>query len=894
MSTQVAGILADPLQRPIANAVIEIRPISASMVLLPGAGITAMTNGAGEYNFILEPASYAVSVRTDGRSVWQGAILVTTTTPPSSLPELINQASMDTELPSNIREYFNSIQTAVKEDADRAQQSASSVGDQLEMAQKAASDAAESASDADEDRAGAESAYQATLIISGKFQNLDAAVTQTQQNAQQTQSDATKTSADRAAADSAAQRAEDAANSAETVNERNLRVPPSETINALPAASMRVNSVAAFDSNGASTVKKLSDFAPLDSSGKVPLANIPAAAITEVFPVSSQAAMLALQADPGDVAIINNASNPSENGSFILMGSPATAFANWKYLSDNILVQLGMGSGASKVGLQPSGDGFVLRNVADRLLDRVSVKDFGAKGDGDTDDTAAIQKAITQNKGRIYFPAGNYIVSSQLNFNQADVMIRGESRSSTSVTFTGTGTLFSGVFTDSIRFFEVSDIRVLCTTLAQATAFYFEWPENFEHGLVQRGSVRNVSIRGANEYEQGFNICFHCHQGDNINFIDCEFKGAGGSTNVTQAYNTRSSIGVQITGRYSPVEYRFIACYFGSLNKGVDIGDTAEGIYFSDCIMISVKTAVYWVTGIWSPNWPGTGGQSASGRPFLSIKSCHMHFYQYGVFTNGVVSIHQSGNVVYHNENALQNGGGFVHANATEIFTNDCETWAFNSTYYLDSIILVENVSQSTIENIRGVGAAANSLRYGVDIRNGCKNNIIKNVIRRGNTAGQLNGSITINDASGGLNSIGIRGGLFYSTGAQSVPSGPITVVNFGARDYDPEGVWSGAGGNLVVPSGVQRVRLSGAVLFDSGSTSSARELFFLKNGASAFGLGQQSVTSVSGKGTYLNVDGAVISVNAGDVLTMNVRHDDGVNRTLVANLCWAQMEIIQ
>ena len=39
--------------------------------------------------------------------------------------------------------------------------------------------------------------------------------------------------------------------------------------------------------------------------------------------------------------------------------------------------------------------------------DFVSVKDFGAKGDGSTDDYTAIQKAIDATKGILYFPLGH-------------------------------------------------------------------------------------------------------------------------------------------------------------------------------------------------------------------------------------------------------------------------------------------------------------------------------------------------------------------------------------------------------------------------------------------------------------------------------------------------------
>lgn len=56
-----------------------------------------------------------------------------------------------------------------------------------------------------------------------------------------------------------------------------------------------------------------------------------------------------------------------------------------------------------------SGTGAVLRTKIDKLKETVSVKDFGAIGDGVTDDTAAIQAALNIG-GDIYVPSGTYIV----------------------------------------------------------------------------------------------------------------------------------------------------------------------------------------------------------------------------------------------------------------------------------------------------------------------------------------------------------------------------------------------------------------------------------------------------------------------------------------------------
>ena len=53
------------------------------------------------------------------------------------------------------------------------------------------------------------------------------------------------------------------------------------------------------------------------------------------------------------------------------------------------------------------------RTVASRFQDTISVKDFGAKGDGSTNDTTAIQNALNQGAVAgvsVYLPAGTYIV----------------------------------------------------------------------------------------------------------------------------------------------------------------------------------------------------------------------------------------------------------------------------------------------------------------------------------------------------------------------------------------------------------------------------------------------------------------------------------------------------
>ncbi len=72
--------------------------------------------------------------------------------------------------------------------------------------------------------------------------------------------------------------------------------------------------------------------------------------------------------------------------------------------------QLFASSGASLVGYSPAGVGATPTSVQAKLREVVSVKDFGAVGDGVTDDTVAIQAALSSTASEIIFPPGTYRV----------------------------------------------------------------------------------------------------------------------------------------------------------------------------------------------------------------------------------------------------------------------------------------------------------------------------------------------------------------------------------------------------------------------------------------------------------------------------------------------------
>lgn len=87
---------------------------------------------------------------------------------------------------------------------------------------------------------------------------------------------------------------------------------------------------------------------------------------------------------------------------------------------------------ANAISYLHPGTGAVSRTQDTYNQDRVSVKDFGATGDGVTDDTTAVQNALVAAAGKtLYFPAGDYLITSDLSISTDYTCIMGEGSGST-------------------------------------------------------------------------------------------------------------------------------------------------------------------------------------------------------------------------------------------------------------------------------------------------------------------------------------------------------------------------------------------------------------------------------------------------------------------------------
>jgi Pectate lyase superfamily protein len=145
------------------------------------------------------------------------------------------------------------------------------------------------------------------------------------------------------------------------------------------------------------------------------------------------------------------------------------------------------------------GTGAVARTVVSKLGDIVSVKDFGAVGDGATDDTTAIQNALnyctsinTLAPFSLYFPAGNYKITAAL------VLCSGNTATITGWRITGAGRFATTItqFTNNTPIFSCAP-NLMHSTLFEHMQLNFNTLQTTANTL---GNTFNVTGTGANDW----------------------------------------------------------------------------------------------------------------------------------------------------------------------------------------------------------------------------------------------------------------------------------------------------------------------------------------------------------------------------------------------------------
>jgi len=179
---------------------------------------------------------------------------------------------------------------------------------------------------------------------------------------------------------------------------------------------------------------------------------------------------------------------PSTNGTVVKSTDGGGQFVATEAASsgDNVWALMSSTRSSSSQSNYVALGSSTVREVSSKLADQVSVKDFGAKGDGVANDTAAIQAALDSGARTVFVPDGTYNVSST-------IFIPG-STAAASVSLVGNGpnTIFNA---------QSISGPVICNYKETFTTFYnYQFLKNIRiKGTATHGVLWTCGVQGGIE-----------------------------------------------------------------------------------------------------------------------------------------------------------------------------------------------------------------------------------------------------------------------------------------------------------------------------------------------------------------------------------------------------------
>lgn len=198
----------------------------------------------------------------------------------------------------------------------------------------------------------------------------------------------------------------------------------------------------------------------------------------------------------------------------------------------------------------------------------VNVKDFGARGDGVTDDTLAIQNAINSADGQIvFFPKGTYIVSDTLLINQNANVLRGENSNGSIIEATSAlaGKPILNVSNTFMN--EISHLQFKYgTSSTNQPSVAIQIEQSVTGGYPTMNSFRNLYLVGYFEY--GIKIVSSIGWEDNNYFENIKINNCSGAgvyvSNFQQMSNDFNhimigycGIGLQTKAKHTKIDNAF-------------------------------------------------------------------------------------------------------------------------------------------------------------------------------------------------------------------------------------------------------------------------------------------------------------------------------------------------
>ena len=306
----------------------------------------------------------------------------------------------------------------------------------------------------------------------------------------------------------------------------------------------------------------LSQPIPLDAAGKATVyANAP---VDLQFNDSSGASLHSFVTANG----LNARAIEVENAGFSGLSNTGTVVAGGKTSLDAILSSLAASTGGAD-GLYQESAGATGIALSTALRDiAISVRSFQAKGDGSADDTSAIQTTINEVKrlggGVVYFPPGNYLISSPLTLTSgAGVLFVGAGQSSSMIkqinaTAAGiamTGCSGCGVRSLGLTHSSVSTAAAILVGNASSTISLADvgvTPGKFRYGLsidqTSPVSIRDCNIAGAGAAVDAASRAILLTNSTAVNISGGTYVNVAGTVFDFQALTSYSVSGAFFTG----------------------------------------------------------------------------------------------------------------------------------------------------------------------------------------------------------------------------------------------------------------------------------------------------------------------------------------------------------
>ena len=248
-----------------------------------------------------------------------------------------------------------------------------------------------------------------------------------------------------------------------------------------------------------------------------------------------------------------------------------------------------------------NGAAAVARTLANRFADVVNVKDFGAVGDGATDDFVAIQAAFNfANQKAIYFPSGIYLSSGLITSSDKSISIFGAGVPTTRIVFTTSNGGFDFLLDNQGPSlppdkFAIKDITISCTVVVSNPALKIKW-KNYQPNADGQLWIENINILSNNTGSAGFTkdiVIENCIVG----LIErCILQGAWASRNTDPLLSIEAISLVDCVGiRISDTD---INGYKSGIVITKNTAIQTEGIFVNGCFIYDVWKGIYVDTAI--------------------------------------------------------------------------------------------------------------------------------------------------------------------------------------------------------------------------------------------------------------------------------------------------------